>query len=171
MNFDLEEGMQVLRATPGTLRALLQGLPVTWVHANEGPETWSPFEVVGHLAHAEQDNWRPRLQTLWRGDGTLVPFDRFAHLRLYHGRTLADVLDDFERQRAESLLVLEELKLTPADLRRTGQHPEFGTVTLAQLLATWVTHDLAHLVQISRTLAQQYRGAVGPWRAYLSVLQ
>ncbi|MFC4639063.1 DinB family protein [Deinococcus hohokamensis] len=171
MEFRLEEGMPVLRATPGTLRALLQDLPDPWVHANEGPQTWSPFEVVGHLVMAEQQNWRPRLQSLWHGEGTFPPFDRFAHLGAHQGRSLDELLDEFRRQRAESLELLEALKLTPQDLSRTGKHPEFGAVTLGQLLATWVTHDLSHLVQVSRTLARQYRAAVGPWQAYLSVLQ
>jgi uncharacterized damage-inducible protein DinB len=171
--FDLHTGMEILRRTPGAVRAWLAGLPEDWVRKNEGPETWSPFDVVGHLAHGERTDWIPRAEQILAGEGgkPFPPFDRFAQLEESVGKSLGDLLDEFEALRAENLEKLEGFQLTEEDLGRTGTHPEFGTVTLRQLLATWVTHDLTHMAQIARVMASQHREEVGPWKAYLSVLQ
>ena len=162
----------MLERTPAVLRVLLAGLPANWTHANEGPETWSPFDVVGHLIDGEETDWMPRARVIL-AQGThrrFEPFDRFRHLRTNQGKTPGELLDRFAELRARNLRELEEIKLTPDQLQLTGEHPEFGLVTLEQLLATWVVHDLGHLAQIARVMANQYRDAVGPWHAYLSVL-
>jgi hypothetical protein len=174
MDFDLAQGVSVLERTPSVLRALLVGLPDMWVRQNEGPGTWSPREVVGHLIEGERSDWIPRARiVIAQGPSTAFqPFDRTAHERWMSVSTpVAELVDTFARMRAENLATLRGWELTPAHLELTGVHPEFGRVTLKQHLATWVAHDLGHLVQISRTMARQYRDAVGPWRAYLSALR
>jgi uncharacterized damage-inducible protein DinB len=172
MDFDLATGIAVLERTPHALRAMLAGLPAAWTEPNEGPETWSPFDVVGHLVHGERVNWIPRAQLiLAQGEQrSFPPFDRFAQLRENQGKALADLLDDFIRLRAESLATLVSWRLTDHQLALRGEHPQFGPVTLRQLLATWVAHDLAHTGQIARVMAKQYRDAVGPWRAFLPIM-
>ena len=170
--FVVEEAMAILARTPSTLDALLRGLPASWSLAHEGGETWSSFDVVGHLIHGEHVDWIPRAKiVLAHGDARAFDkFDRFAQFTASAGRTLPDLLDDFAKLRAANLRELGSLNLTEADLDRLGRHPELGVVTLRQLLATWVTHDLDHIVQVSRVLARQYSGEVGPWRAYLRVI-
>ena len=172
MNFDLTNSIAVLERTPAVLRALLAGLPEDWTHRNEGPETWSPFDVVGHLIDGEETDWmgRARIILAQGPDRRFAPFDRFRHLRQNQGRPLDELLDRFAELRAQNLQELKRLPLRPDQLRLTGEHPAFGAVTLEQLLATWVAHDLGHLAQIARVMAKQYREAVGPWEAYLSVL-
>ena len=172
MNFDLDKSLAVLERTPGVLRSLLADLPEDWTRGNEGPETWSPFDVVGHLVVAEETDWMPRARViLAQGpDRTFPPFDRFRHLRENKNKPLGELLDRFEELRVRNLADLGALDLGPRELALTGEHPEFGSVTLAQLLATWVAHDLGHLAQATRVMAKQYREAVGPWRAYLPVL-
>jgi len=170
--FVMHEGVAILERTPGTLNALLRGLPEGWISGNEGPATWSPFDVVGHLIHGEQTDWVPRARIILE-QGESRPFDkfdRFAQFKASEGRTLASLLDEFAAVRAESLRGLALLGIKDSDLERRGRHPELGVVTLGQLLATWVAHDLDHVVQISRVLARQYSDAVGPWRAYLRVI-
>ncbi|WP_221089977.1 DinB family protein [Deinococcus aquaedulcis] len=173
MEFKLEDAVGLLSRTPGVLGALLRDLPDGWAALDEGEGTWSPAQVVVHLIHAEHTNWLPRARVLLSvGEAQVFPpFDRFGHLHTGQGRTLGALLNDFAAVRAQSLGQLAALNLTDTDLRRTGQHPEFGPVTLAQLLATWAAHDLDHLAQITRTLAGGYREAVGPWQAYLRVLR
>ena len=173
MRFDVGEGTAVLERTPGALSALLAGLPDGWVRADEGAETWSPHDVVAHLVEGERTDWIPRARIILAGGANpaFAPFDRFAHLRGGAGLSTAELLDTFARLRAENLATLRGWALTPAQLAMTGVHPEFGRVTLEQLLATWVAHDLGHLVQIARTMARQYTDAAGPWVAYLKVLQ
>jgi hypothetical protein len=173
VNFTFEDALPVLRRTPATIDAWLRDLPDQWTRANEGPNTWSPFDVVGHLIHAEQTDWMPRVRhILEHGDTRPFPvFDREGMFAASTGRTLSELLDEFAVRRAESLEALDALRLSPADLSRTARHPEFGTVTLGQHLSTWVVHDFTHLAQISRVMAKQYGDAVGPWRAYLSVLK
>jgi hypothetical protein len=174
MDFDLDHGLAVLERTPGVLRALLAGLPDVWTRQNEGPETWSPREVVGHLIEGERSDWIPRARiVLAQGPSTAFePFDRTAHQRSMSARApLEELIETFARMRLENLATLRGWKLTPPQLELTGIHPEFGVVTLRQHLSTWVAHDLGHLVQIARTMARQYRDAVGPWRKYLSALQ
>ncbi len=172
MEFVLADAIAVLERTPATLRALLSGLPSGFTDANEGPDTWSPFVVVGHLIHGEHADWIPRARIiLAQGENRRFdPFDRLAQFREIEGKSLTTLLDEFAAARAESLQVLRAWQLSDAQLRLIGEHPAFGAVTLQQLLATWVAHDLDHVVQIARVMAKQYRDAVGPWVAYLSVL-
>ena len=172
MEFDLEAGIAVLERTPHGLRALLSGLPPTWTGATEGPETWSPFDIVGHLIHGERTDWiqRARIILAQGQERRFAPFDRFAQFRESEGKTLAELLDEFAELRAENLVTLAGWRLTDAQLALRGEHPELGPVTLRQLLATWVAHDLGHVAQTARVMAKQYREAVGPWRAYLPVM-
>ncbi len=172
MDFDLSTGIAVLERTPNTLRAMLAGLPAAWTDATEGPETWSPFVIVGHLIHGERTDWIPRARIILAqgGNRRFTPYDRFAQFRESKGKSLGDLLDEFAMLRAENLAILREWRLTDAQLALEGEHPEFGAVTLRQLLATWVGHDLGHIAQTARVMAKQYREAVGPWRAYLPVL-
>jgi hypothetical protein len=172
MDFGLTAGIAVLERTPETLRAMLAGLPGAWTEANEGPETWSPYDILGHLIHGERTDWigRARIILAQGADRRFQPFDRFAQFRESQGKSLADLLDEFARLRAENLATFAGWRLTDAQLALEGEHPEFGPVTLRQLLATWVAHDLGHIAQTARVMARQYRDAVGPWRAYLPVM-
>lgn len=171
MDFDLGKSVAILERTPGVVRALLADLPDDWTRANEGPDTWSPFDVVGHLVHTEETNWMTRVRVIL-AQGPDRRFPSFERLpRSADEATLAARLDLFERSRAKSLEDLARLHVTPEQLLWTGEHPEFGTVTLSQLLSTWTTHDLSHVAQIARVMAKQHREAVGPWIAYLPVLR
>ena len=172
MDFDLANAVAVLERTPHTLRALLAGLPATWTDANEGPETWSPYDIMGHLVHGERADWitRARLIVEQGPNRRFEPFDRLAQFRESAGKSLAELLDEFTQLRAEGLATLAEWRLTDAELALEGEHPAFGLVSLRQLLATWVAHDLSHVAQIARVMAKQYREAVGPWRAYLPIM-
>jgi hypothetical protein len=173
VEFRFDTALPVLERTPGVLRGLLADLPASWTNAMEGPDTWSPFDVVGHLIHGERTDWIPRVEHILRhGDAVpFPPFDRDAMFAASQGRSLGELLDTFERLRAESLARLDALGLTDADVSRRGRHPDFGVVTLAQHLSTWVAHDLGHISQIVRVMARQYSDAVGPWKAYLSILK
>lgn len=172
MQFRLDHAKEVLGRTPSTLNALLRGLPDEWVRSNEGPETWSPFDVLGHLIAGEEADWIPRARViLEHGEArAFEPFDRFAMFEASKGKTLDELLDRFEQLRAESLKELEAMSLTPEMLMKRGLHPDLGAVTLSQLLSTWVAHDLTHVAQIVRVMAKQYGEAVGPWREYLPAL-
>jgi hypothetical protein len=172
MEFQLDQAKDILRRTPATLNALLRHLPDEWVLSNEGPDSWSPFDVVGHLIHGEEADWIPRARIIleYGESRAFEPFDRFAMFEKSRGKSLGELLDRFERLRAESLRELEGMNLTPEMLGKRGMHPELGAVTLGQLLSTWVVHDLGHVGQIVRVLAKQYGEAVGVWRAYLPVL-
>lgn len=173
MDFRFDDALPILRRTPETIRALLHDLPEQWTSGNEGPKTWSPFDVVGHLSHAERADWMPRVEHILKhGEAKAFPvFDREGMFAASKGRTLPELLDEFAALRRESLDKLAGLGLTDADLARTSRHPEFGVVTLGQHLSTWVVHDFTHINQIVRVMAKQYGDAVGPWRAYLSVLK
>ena len=173
MEPDLEHTIQLLTRTPATLNALLRDLPETLAFRNEGENTWSAFDVVGHLIHAERSDWIPRVRmTLQFGESrAFEPFDRTGHRREVQGKSLGQLLDEFARVRSASLDELRSFNLRPEDLAKRGQHPALGAVTLSQLLATWAAHDLTHLHQISRIMAHQYHEAVGPWSRYLGVLQ
>lgn len=173
MDFQFDEGLPVLRRTPVVLRALLQDLPGPWIEATEGPGTWSPFDVMGHLIHGERTDWIPRVEHLLRhGDAVAFPtFDREAMFAASRGLSLGELLDAFAALRAGSLDRLATLRLTDADLSRPGLHPQLGAVTLRQHLSTWVAHDLSHLGQVVRVMAKRYSEAVGPWKAYLSILR
>jgi hypothetical protein len=171
--FALQEATAVLSRTPATLDALLRGLQDGWIHAHEGGDTWSPYDVMGHLIHGERTDWMGRTRILLEHGETrpFDPFDRFAQFRESEGKTLHDLLDEFARLRGQNLEALASLNLADPDLDRRGQHPSFGVVTLRQLLATWVAHDLDHISQIARVLARQYADEVGPWRAYLRIIK
>ena len=173
MDSKVEEACTVLEGTPDVLRTLVTAVPPAWMSRNEGDATWTPFDVVGHLIDGEEADWIPRARIiLARGPSpTFVPFDRFRHMRLNQDKSIEDLLGTFERLRRQNVETLRGFDLGHADLALCGIHPELGEVTLAQLIATWVVHDLDHLAQIVRTLAKQYGDAVGPWRAYLRVLQ
>ena len=172
MEFQLPLALEILERTPSTFRALLGGLSEDWTSANEGPETFSPFDNLGHLIHGERTDWIPRARIILAqgADRTFEPYDRFAQYRESAGKTTAQLLDEFATLRAENVATLRSLKLGERELALEGQHPSLGRVTLAQLLATWTAHDLGHVAQTARVLAKQYREAVGPWRAYLPVL-
>ena len=172
-DYNLQYTIALLTRTPAALDALLRDLPETWTHRNEGEGTMSAFDVVGHLIHGERANWMPRARVLLQFGETqaFAPFDRWGHVRQSQGKSLGELLDEFASVRSQSLDELRALNLQPSDLARRGRHPAFGAVTLSQLLATWAAHDLTHLHQISRTMAHQYREAVGPYSAYLGVLQ
>lgn len=172
MNFDLAQSRTILERTPRAFDALLRELPESWTRSNEGPKTWSPHEVIAHLINGERTDWIPRARLIMAGDetATFVPFQREGFFAEGRKRPLAELLDLFASLRAESLRTLDGWSLGPRELSLTARHPELGPVTMQQLLASWVVHDLGHLVQVSRTMARQYRAEVGPWTAYLSVL-
>jgi hypothetical protein len=172
MEFDLSHAVAVLERTPATFRALLAGLPDAWTMADEGPDTFSACDNIGHLLHGERTDWIPRARIILAqgAERRFTPFDRFAHVTQGAGVPLVTLLDQFADARAANLATLRDWRITDRELSLEGEHPALGTVTLRQLLATWVAHDLGHLAQVSRVLARQYREAVGPWRAYLPVL-
>lgn len=172
MEFSLQDGLAVLERTPRVLHALLASLPSVWTDANEGPDTWSPFVIIGHLNHGERTDWISRSKIiLAQGENRqFTPYDRFAQFEQSKGKSLEDLLDEFAQLRADNLVTLASWNLTDYHLALEGEHPALGTVTLRQLLATWVAHDLGHIVQITRVMARQYRDAVGPWREVLSVM-
>jgi DinB family protein len=171
MDFDLEEAMPILERTPRAISTLLEDIPEKWSRVDEGPDTWSPREVVSHLIHGERTDWIPRARIIIKQERyrRFDPFDRFAELK--SDRPLADLLQEFDQLRSANIATLKGWDLREKDLELTGEHPEFGTVTMRQLLATWVVHDLSHIAQITRTMARSYTTAVGPWAAYFRVLQ
>jgi len=170
--FELKEATQVLETTPSVLSVLLSNVPEEWVDADEGPETWSPFDIVGHLIHGEKTDWVPRMRMILDDDWSdpFPSFDRTVQFEESKGKSLSMLLDEFEERREENVAYLKRQTLTEADLAKTGTHPDLGEVTLKQLLSTWVVHDLSHLRQIARVLAKQYKGEIGPWEAYLPVV-
>jgi hypothetical protein len=170
--FDLAEAIAVLERTPHSLRALLHGLPEPWYRADEGPETFTAFDNIGHLIHGERADWIPRARIiLQQGEDTrFAAFDRFAHVHESAGKDLATLLDELCTLREQNLATLRGWNLTPSDLELTGEHPALGRVTLRQLLATWVVHDLGHMAQVARVMAKRYATDVGPWREYLPIL-
>jgi hypothetical protein len=172
MDFDLTAGIAVLERTPPTLRAMLSGLPSAWIDATEGPETWSPYDIIGHLVHGERADWivRAEIILVQGANRRFAPYDRFAQFRESEGKSLTDLLDEFAALRARNLVVLKGWRLTDAQLALEGEHPAFGSVTLRQLLATWAAHDLGHIAQTARVMAKQYRDAIGPWREYLPIM-
>lgn len=172
MEHNLDHTISILTRTPAALNALLRDLPEIWTLRSEGDKTWTAFEVVGHLIHGERTDWMPRAKMILEHGDTrpFEPFDRWAQERESQGKSLAELLDEFARLRAENLTELRALNLREEDLDRRGLHPALGPATLSQLLATWAVHDLTHLHQVSRIMAYQYRDAVGPWSAYLGVL-
>jgi hypothetical protein len=173
MNHNLQDTISLLTRTPAALDVLLRELPEVWTLRNEGENSWSAYDIVGHLIHGERTDWMPRARMILQfGESrTFECFDRLAQFRESRRKTLAQLLDEFARLRSENLHELRALNLGDEDLQRRGRHPALGLVTLSQLLATWAAHDLTHLHQVSRVMAHQYREAVGPWSAYLGVLQ
>lgn len=173
MHFTIADAAPVLERTPHTLRALLAGLPDAWTESTEGPDTWSPREIVAHLRYADRANWIPRARVVMeskQGNPALPGFDQRGQQHDGADMSLAELLDDFTRLRAENLRTLTDWQLSVHDLARIAHHPLLGDVVLHQLLAAWVAHDLAHIAQISRVMAKQYRDEVGPWRTYLPIL-
>lgn len=172
MKFDLSHSIGLLVKTPDILQKLLTGLPEEWITANEGPDTWSPFDVVGHLVHGERTDWIPRIMIIMNDSDqkTFAPFDRFAQFEESKGKSIDQLLEEFAYLRDQNLHRLRAFQLDKTDLDRTGIHPSLGQVTLRQVIATWVAHDLGHLVQISRVMAKQYKDEIGPWTKYLSVI-
>lgn len=172
MLFDLQKSIEVLEKIPDVLRTMLSNLSPDWTYNNEGGESWSPYDVIGHLIHGEKTDWIVRTQLILSNevDKTFQPFDRFAQLNEGAKKTLLELLDEFQALRETNLSALKSMNISAANLEATGIHPVFGKVTLSQLLACWTVHDLGHLVQISRVMAKQYKDAVGPWMEYLSVL-
>jgi hypothetical protein len=172
MNFSLTDGVAVLERTPATFRALLSGLPDVWTLSNEGPDTFSPFDIVGHLLHGERTDWIPRAEIiLAQGPDTrFEPYDRFAQFRESEGKTLAVLLDEFAALRTTNVTTLVGWNLSERELALEGEHPTLGRVTLRQLIATWAAHDLGHIAQTARVMARRYREDVGPWRTFLPIM-
>jgi hypothetical protein len=172
MKHNLEHTISLLSRMPATLNALLRDLPDAWTMKNEGEKTWSPFDVLGHLIHGERTDWMPRVRMIMEfGEAQVFePFDRWAQERESQGKSLSQLLDEFANLRTENLQELRALNLQPADFDRRGRHPALGVVTMSELLSAWAGHDLTHLHQISRTMAYQYRDAVGPWSKFLGVM-
>lgn len=171
MPFILGEATDLLRRTPSVLDALLRGVDEAWARASEGPDTFSPFDVVGHLIDGEETDWIARaLLIRARDEAPFTPYDRFRHRERNVGRTLDSLLDEFTRLRATNLELLQSWQLSEAELDLRGLHPTLGAVTLRQLLATWTVHDLGHIAQVTRVMAKRYAGDVGPWKQFLPVL-
>lgn len=173
MTFTLQNSLEILERTPSVLHHLLHQLPADWTTPNEGEGTWSVYDIVGHLIHGEKTDWLPRAELILsdKSDKRFEPFDRFAQFEDSKGKSLGQLLEEFKQLRHKNLEQLRSENLTDEHLGKIGIHPAFGEVTLAQLLATWVVHDLNHLSQIARVMAKQYKEAVGPWVAYLGILQ
>ncbi len=172
MPYDPTDAAPILGATPSVLRALLADASDAWIRSRERDDSWSPFDVVGHLVHGERTDWVTRARMILEQGGKepFPPFDRFAQFEDSKGKTIANLLDEFAELRATNLVSFTSWDLTAEDLARPGRHPALGPVTLRQLLSTWVVHDLGHIAQISRGMAARYRDEVGPWREYLTVL-
>jgi hypothetical protein len=172
VEFSLPHTIDILERTPATFRGLLGGLSDAWLMPNEGPETFSARDNLGHMIHAERTDWIPRAEVILAqgADLRFPPFDRFGHLHEMGGKSIGDLLDAFAALRTRNIATLLGWQLGPAQLALEGEHPVFGRVSLQQLLSAWVVHDLGHIAQTSRVMAKQYRDAVGPWRAFLPVL-
>ena len=173
MDFNLSKSLEILQRTPDTLFALLQGISSDWTSANEGGDTWSVYDVIGHLIHGEKTDWLQRIEIILSDhkDKTFIPFDRFAQFEENKGKTLAALLAEFKSVREKNIKSLQSLHLTKNDFTQKGIHPALGEVTLSQLIATWTVHDLNHLAQIARVMAKQYKSETGPWMEYLSILK
>ncbi len=172
MNFNLDKSILILERTPVVLEQLLSGLPDDWTKNNEGGDTWSPYDVLGHLIHGERTDWMARLKIILNGSHETFPvFNRTAMFEESKGKSLGDLLTEFKSVRAENLKTLRSLGLTEKDFDRTGIHPKFGEVKLRQLLSTWTIHDLTHIAQIARVMAKQYKQEIGPWLEYMRLVQ
>ena len=173
MKFNLAKSIEILERTPALIEGLLVGLSEEWTNSNEGPDTWSPYDIVGHLIHGEKTDWMPRMEVILSesSDKRFAPFDRFAQFRDSEGKTLSQLLATFKSLRHQNLDRLRSLELSKEDFTKTGIHPEFGETSLSQLLSTWVVHDLNHIGQMVRVMAKQYKEEVGPWVKYLKILR
>lgn len=173
MTFDLKKSLEILSRTPAVLEALLSDISETWLINNEGPGTWSPYDIVGHLIHGERTDWLVRTKIILSDlkDKTFEPFDRFAQLKSGNVKSMEALLIEFRKLRKENIAELKSLQIEDSDLSAKGMHPELGEVDLRQLLSSWVVHDLGHLSQISRVMAKQYSTDVGPWKAYMGILK
>lgn len=173
MNFTLDKSIEILERTPGVLTAMLQNISAEWTSGNEGGQTWSVYDIIGHLIHGEKTDWIPRADIILseKPDKNFEPFDRLAQFEKSKEKSLTQLLDEFSIVRKKNIEYLRSKKLTDKNLEEKGIHPAFGEVTLSQLLATWVVHDLNHIAQVSRVMAKQYKADVGPWIEYLRILQ
>ena len=173
MNFNVEKSLEILERTPGVLITMLQGISADWTSVNEGGESWSVYDIIGHLIHGEKTDWVPRTDIILseNGDRKFTPFDRFAQFEESKGKSLDQLLNEFKTLRKSNVEQMQAKKLTDKNLAETGIHPVFGDITLKQLLSTWVVHDLNHIAQICRVMAKQYKEEVGPWTVYLKILQ
>lgn len=173
MNFSIPHSIEILERTPRIIESMLKGISDEWAHSNEGPETWSPYDVVGHLIHGETTDWITRMELILSESENkkFKPFDRFAQFEESKGKTLEQLIEEFKAVRKKNIDHFKSKNITEEHLDRTGIHPSFGTVTLRQLLSTWVAHDLGHLGQISRVMAKRYTHDVGPWYEYLRILK
>lgn len=172
MQYNYKKSLEVLERTPAVLKALLSNLDYDWIMNNEGPETFSPFDVMGHLIHGEKTDWKPRIERIIEYGNTKAfdLFDRFAMHEDSKGKTMQELLQKFEDLRKENIIWLQSLYLKDADLDKKGMHPKLGEVTMKNLLATWVVHDLTHIAQITRVMAKQYKDAIGPWTEFFRIL-
>jgi len=171
MEFNVEDALPILERTPQVVSVMVRNLPDAWTLRNEGGDTWSVYDVVGHLIIGEKTDWIPRMKIiLGEGDKHFIPFDRFAQFRESKGKTLDQLLDEFAGLREKNIIELRSIQLDEQTLSRKGMHPQFGEVSLSELLASWVVHDLTHIDQIARVMAMQYEAAVGPWKAYMGIL-
>ena len=173
VNFELDKAKEILTQTPTTLTSFLANLSEGWLKTNEGEDTWSPHDIVGHLVDGEISNWMVRIKIILDDSGSkhFEPFDRVAYLNRSKEEKTSKILEEFSQLRIHNLAELDALKISTSDLSKTGIHPEFGEVTLKQLISTWATHDLGHIAQIARVMAKQYKAEVGPWAGYLGILK
>lgn len=172
MEYQLKDALEVLERTPKVLNSLLLGVSSQWAQNNEGKETWSPYDVVGHLVHGEKTDWIPRLEMVL-SDGpkkTFDPYDRFAQFEMSKGKDISQLLHEFEVLRTQNLNTLRSKKLTESDLVKSANHPSLGHIILKNMLAAWVVHDLGHIAQVSRVMAKQYKNEIGPWTQYLTIV-
>lgn len=172
MEFKLQQAIEILERTPIVVETMLHGLSEDWINNNEGPQTWNAFDIVGHYIEGERTDWIPRMQIILsdRFDKSFEPFDRFAQFENSKGKTLDELLDEFKILRKQNLQTLQSTEINEEILNKTGIHPKFGSVTLRQLIASWVVHDLTHIHQLSRVMAKQYEEEVGPWKEFMGVL-
>jgi hypothetical protein len=172
MKYDITQSFAILDRTPSVLKVLLENLHEDWIMNNEGPETFSPFDVVGHLIHGEKTDWADRVKMIMEHGTakTFVPYDRFAMYEISKGKKITELLNEFEELRRENMKWMRSLNLVPDDLDKKGSHPVLGEVTMGHLLSAWVVHDLTHLAQITRVMAKQYKEEIGPWTAFFRIL-
>lgn len=173
MQFDIDKAIEVLERTPSVIKSLLSEISDEWTLNNEGENTWSPYDVVGHLVHGEKTDWMPRLEMVLANSETKTfePYNRFAQFEMSKGKSLATLLSEFESFRKQNIDTLKAQNISEKDLSKIANHPSLGRVTLKNLLAAWVVHDLGHITQISRVMAKQYKDEIGPWSKYLTIVK